>query len=86
MVRFSPNVEHCYVARLIFYLGTTGYEEAAAQGIVAGINAGLSCQHREPFILNRGEAFIGVMIDDLVLKGAEEPCQYLSFIFESLSA
>ena len=53
--------------------GTTGYEEAAAQGIVAGINAGLSAQGKTPFILSRAEAFIGILIDDLVTKGVSEP-------------
>ncbi|KAI9494447.1 glucose inhibited division protein A-domain-containing protein [Zychaea mexicana] len=53
--------------------GTTGYEEAAAQGIIAGINAGLSALGREPFILDRSDAYIGVLIDDLVTKGVEEP-------------
>ncbi len=53
--------------------GTTGYEEAAAQGIMAGINAALSVQEKEPFILKRDEAYIGVLIDDLITKGAEEP-------------
>lgn len=53
--------------------GTTGYEEAAGQGIVAGINAGLQAQGREPFILERDEAYIGVLIDDLVTKGVDEP-------------
>ncbi|KAI9268882.1 glucose inhibited division protein A-domain-containing protein [Phascolomyces articulosus] len=53
--------------------GTTGYEEAAAQGIIAGINAGLSSLGREPFILDRSDAYIGVLIDDLVTKGVEEP-------------
>jgi tRNA uridine 5-carboxymethylaminomethyl modification enzyme len=53
--------------------GTTGYEEAAAQGIMAGINAGLSLQGKEPLILRRDEAYIGVLIDDLVTKGTNEP-------------
>ncbi|KAJ7050581.1 mitochondrial translation optimization protein [Mycena amicta] len=53
--------------------GTTGYEEAAAQGLVAGINAGLSSLHCPPFLLSRADAYIGVMIDDLIQKGAEEP-------------
>lgn len=53
--------------------GTTGYEEAGAQGIMAGINAHLKCQDQTPFILGREEAYIGVLIDDLILKGTEEP-------------
>lgn len=53
--------------------GTTGYEEAAAQGIVAGINAGLAAQCKEPFTLSRSEAFIGILIDDLITKGVSEP-------------
>ena len=53
--------------------GTTGYEEAAAQGLIAGINAALSIKGKEPFILDRSEAYIGVMIDDLVTKGVAEP-------------
>jgi tRNA uridine 5-carboxymethylaminomethyl modification enzyme len=53
--------------------GTTGYEEAAGQGLMAGINAALSVQGKEPFVLARDEAFIGVLIDDLVTKGTEEP-------------
>ena len=53
--------------------GTTGYEEAAAQGLIAGINAALSIKGMEPFILDRSEAYIGVMIDDLVTKGVAEP-------------
>ena len=53
--------------------GTTGYEEAGAQGIMAGINAHLKCQDKTPFILGREEAYIGVLIDDLILKGTEEP-------------
>ncbi len=53
--------------------GTTGYEEAAAQGLMAGINAALKAQNKEPFILKRDEAYIGVLIDDLITKGTEEP-------------
>lgn len=53
--------------------GTTGYEEAASQGLIAGINAHLSINNEEPFILDRSEAYIGVLIDDLITKGTEEP-------------
>ncbi len=53
--------------------GTTGYEEAASQGLMAGINAALKVQEREPLILKRDEAYIGVLIDDLITKGTEEP-------------
>ena len=53
--------------------GTTGYEEAAAQGIIAGINAHLKVKKQDPFILDRSEAYIGVLIDDLITKGTEEP-------------
>ena len=53
--------------------GTTGYEEAAAQGMMAGINAALKIQDRPPFVLKRNEAYIGVLIDDLITKGTEEP-------------
>ena len=53
--------------------GTTGYEEAASQGLMAGINAALKVQNRDPFILKRDEAYIGVLIDDLITKGTQEP-------------
>lgn len=53
--------------------GTTGYEEAASQGLMAGINASLKTQERDPFTLQRDEAYIGVLIDDLITKGTEEP-------------
>lgn len=59
-------------------LGTTGYEEAAAQGIVAGINAGLASLGRNPMIVTRADGYVGVMIDDLIVKGAEEPCKHLN--------
>jgi tRNA uridine 5-carboxymethylaminomethyl modification enzyme len=58
--------------------GTTGYEEAAAQGLVAGANAALAVQSREPLILDRSESYIGVMIDDLVLQGVTEPYRMLT--------
>ena len=53
--------------------GTTGYEEAACQGLMAGINAARQCQDLEPIVLKRDEAYIGVLIDDLVNKGTDEP-------------
>ena len=53
--------------------GTTGYEEAASQGLIAGINASLKVQEKDPFILKRSDAYIGVLIDDLITKGTEEP-------------
>jgi tRNA uridine 5-carboxymethylaminomethyl modification enzyme len=55
--------------------GTTGYEEAAAQGVLAGINAGLAVTGKGPMVISRGEGFVGVMVDDLIGKGAEEPCR-----------
>ena len=53
--------------------GTTGYEEAASQGLMAGINASLKIQEKDPFVLKRNEAYIGVLIDDLITKGTDEP-------------
>ena len=58
--------------------GTSGYEEAAAQGLIAGINAALKLKGKEPFILTRAEAYIGVLIDDLVTKGTEEPYRMMT--------
>ncbi|OTE84907.1 hypothetical protein B1K96_38435, partial [Escherichia coli] len=58
--------------------GTSGYEEAAGQGLIAGINAALKVQGKEPLVIKRSDGYIGVMIDDLVTKGTNEPYRLLT--------
>lgn len=74
--QLKPNLELRDIENLFFagqINGTTGYEEAAGQGLIAGINASLKVQGKEPFILHRDSSYIGVLIDDLVTKGVDEP-------------
>ncbi len=77
----KPNLESRYIRNLFCagqFNGSSGYEEAAAQGLMAGINAALLINGKEPFVLDRSEAYIGVLIDDLVTKGTNEPYRIMT--------
>ena len=77
----KPSLEYRHIKNLFCagqFNGSSGYEEAAAQGLMAGINASLEINGKEPFVLDRSEAYIGVLIDDLVTKGTNEPYRIMT--------
>lgn len=79
--QLKPNLELKTIKNLFFagqVNGSSGYEEAAAQGLIAGINATMSLKNRDPLILDRSEAYIGVLVDDLVTKGTNEPYRMMT--------